>query len=131
MGCNTNKTTDIMRDVYYQKLATMHTADRLTISPHSQMYFNIFPLRRDISIWEWCREHMIDCASIFINPSNNYLMQYSTAKYSQCVILKILCCTVLHRYYPWWLHMTVSSQEDTDHGPVNNIYIYIYIYIVG
>ena len=24
-------------------------------------------------------------------------MQYSTAKYSQCVILKILCCTVLHQ----------------------------------
>ena len=40
-----------------------------------------------------------------------------------------LDCCLSHRYYPWWLQMTVSSREGTDHGPVNNIYIYIYCWI--
>ena len=37
-----------------------------------------------------------------------------------------LDCCLSHRYYPWWLQMTVSSREESGHGPVNNIYIYIY-----
>ena len=56
-------------------------------------------------------------------PSHHMSCHFVSSHIVVIMNIETISC-LCHRYYPWWLQMTVSSREGTDHAPIPQ-YIYI------